>query len=70
MGLVFVTGFTNDSSFGNFFLQIGNKGPHHLRSKWPSLKFLKRSNYKINCNYWLYWLLFLSNSLHVNILIF
>ncbi len=42
MALVFVTGFNNDSSSGNFLLNLGDKGPHRLRRKRPCPKFLKK----------------------------
>ena len=31
--LVFVTGITNGSNFGNFFLYFDNQGPHRLREQ-------------------------------------
>ncbi len=50
--LVFVIGFNADSNSGNFLLSIDNRGPHRPLCGRPFPKFPKKSNYKVNLNYW------------------
>ncbi len=67
MALVFITGVTNDSDFGYFFIYFENLGPHRLRKQAAFPLIFEKRYCKINFDYWFF---FSFNSFYVDILLF